>query len=191
MDVATKHRRPAISFAEMKTFLSIGWGERGEVVAETWRVFNKRHFKNALEPIPIILVSTSPFGTWGGCTLCNVAERRAHLIQLTMPSKGKALRSDRGTLLHEMLHQHLTEQGEDPGHNKQAWRDGIMRLHFDITGERIWAAKQTVGKVREGEGSYRRSIRQQKPCPETGLPSLGQMAIATWPHSVGLKLGPF
>jgi hypothetical protein len=193
VQIETDYKRRAITFADMKTFLSIGWGELGERVADAWRELNKRHFKNALEPLPIILVNTSPYGRWMGCTYCNLKKSRAHLIQLAVARQKSFLRADRGVLLHEMLHQHLTEQGHSPKHEHAPWCDGIMQLHFDLTGKRIFAAPETVTKSKDLDPrtGKRKSIRVPRRHPITGITSLDRMAIATWPHSLGLDLGPF
>ena len=189
MQLATDYQRPAISFADMRAFLAIGWGGRGIAVADAWRALNKKHFRNKLEPLPIILVNTSPFGRWLGCTYCNTHARRAHLIQLTVPSQHDTLVADRGTLLHEMIHQSLTETGRSPKHEHQPWCEEIMRLHFAITGKPIWAAPQTIAKRRDPVTRARRSVRLQTADPTTGAASLGREQIATWPHSVRLALG--
>lgn len=189
MQVPSSHTRPTITFTEMKTFLTVGWGPVGARVADLWVAYNRQYFRNALEPLPIILVHTSPYGRWLGVTHCNCAERRAHMIQLTRPASHTALVADRGVLLHEMLHQYLTEQGDSPKHEHQPWCDGIMRLHQQITGERIWACPESIIKERDPDTGKRKSRRVQATDPETGTAALPRGAIATWPHSVGLSLG--
>ena len=193
MQIETDYKRRAISFADMRNFLSIGWGEIGESVADAWRDLNKRHFANQLEPLPIILVNTSPYGRWLGCTYCNVRKHRAHLIQLAMPRQKTVLVADRGVLLHEMLHQQLTEQGASPKHEHAPWCDGIMRLHFELTGTRLFAAPETVTKTKTPDPATgkTKSIRVPRRHPDTGKPSIDRLSIATWPHSLGLELGAF
>jgi hypothetical protein len=193
MQIETSYKRRTITFAEMKKFLSIGWGELGASVADSWLSLNKLHFSNRLEPLPIILVSTSPYGRWVGCTYCDAAKRRAHLIQLAMPRQTKALVADRGVLLHEMIHQHLAEQGKSPKHEHKPWCEEIMRLHRAITGNRIYAAPEVVTKTREVEPRTQKpkSIRVPRRHPVTGSPSIDRMTIATWPHSLALDLGSF
>lgn len=187
MHVETSHRRPDITYAEMKTFLTIGWGKLGQSVAEAWLAFNKRHFGGKLQPLPITIVNTSPYGHWLGLT-CG-AGKRAHLIQLTMPTDAGELVADRGVLLHEMVHQYLLERGESPKHEHEPWCREIMRLHQAIAGKRIWAAPESIAKAAAGEDGKRRSIRIQKPCPETGMESIPRKDLARWPHSCGLSLG--
>lgn len=186
MHAETTHKRPDITYAEMKTFLTIGWGELGKRVAEAWRQYNKTYFGNKLQPLPITIVNTSPHGHWLGLT--TGSKRGVHLIQLTMPAEGPSLVADRGVLLHEMNHQFLVERGENPKHSGQPWCDQIMRLHYQITGKRLWVAPETVGKVKQEDGK-RLSVRRQACCPETGEASIGQRDIASWPHSCGVKLG--
>ena len=110
MHAETNHRRPDITYAEMKAFLTIGWGKLGQRVAETWLAFNKKHFGGKLQPLPITIVNTSPYGHWLGLTCGSL--NRTHLIQLTMPTEAGQLVADRGVLLHEMIHQCLVERGE-------------------------------------------------------------------------------
>lgn len=198
MQIETEYKRRAISFADMKAFLSIGWGELGETVADSWRQLNKAHFKNALEPLPIILVNTSPYGRWLGCTYCNLKRKRAHLIQLTMPRHRHDaihydLVADRGVLLHEMIHQSLTETGRSPKHEHEPWCEEIMRLHFKLTGKHIFAAPETVTKTKDIDPATgkKKSIRVPRRHPETGKPSIDRMSVATWPHSLGVELGQF
>ena len=126
-----------------------------------------------------------------GNRYCNTGRRRAHLIQLTMPRQENVLIADRGVLLHEMLHQHLTENGESPKHEHAPWCEGIMRLHYDLTGKRVWAAPEMAVKKNNPETGKRKSYRVPRPHPQTGELSIDHLAIATWPHSLGLQLGDF
>ena len=192
MQIETDHTRPRISFPQMRTFMHVGWGDLGLRIAAYWADYNARYFSGKLEPIPIVLTNTSPYGHWLGCTHCNRIRRRAHLIQLTMPAQARILVADRGVLLHEMIHQHLAERGDSPKHDGHPWCAEIMRLHYEITGRRIWATPATVAKLPAAKkGGKRKSIRRQTDDPATGLPSLDPAQIATWPHSTGLKLGSF
>jgi hypothetical protein len=184
MHVETDHDRGDITFAQMKAFLQTGWGKTGLAVADAWLLFNKRYFGGKLQPIPIVLTATSPYGHWSGLTTCNARRPRAHLIEMTAPRmSGNALRADRGVLLHEMIHQHLTESGRWPKHDGEAWCEEIMRLHFAITGKTIWAAPEKIGKQKDDDGK-RKSVRKQAADPIDGRPSISQAAIASWPHSV-------
>jgi hypothetical protein len=126
-----------------------------------------------------------PYGTKVGWTCCL---REVTHIALARPREGTLLVADRGVLLHEMLHQFLHEQGEDVRHAGEPWRREIMRLTLAITGQDIWAGASTVRKVKGKDGT-RRSVRGNRPHPETEAPSLSQRAIARWPHSIGLDLG--
>lgn len=187
MRTETTHTRPDITFAEMKTFLTVGWGKFGERIADKWLKLNRTYFRGRLQPLPITLVNTSPYGHWLGITACNPAEQRAHLIQLTAPRQEKFLVADVGVLLHEMVHQYLAELGEETGHDSEPWCREIMRLHYKITREKLWASPSVVRK--EKIGGKLKSVRKQKPCPDTGETSLPRADIATWPHSVGVDLG--
>src|SRR5438128_421152 len=94
---------PRLNREQMRTFLEYGWGDVGLSVFTAWEEFNARFFANALCPIPIVLVATSPWGHWIGCTHMVRPQRRAAFIALTAPYN-RTLRSDRGVLLHEMIH---------------------------------------------------------------------------------------
>jgi hypothetical protein len=110
--VETQHLRPDLTYAEMKALLTVGWGNLGKRVGEAWLHLNKKHFAGKLRPLPITIVSTSPYGRWTGLTYG--AAKRAHLIQLTVPREAGELVADRGVLLHEMIHQYLLERSESP-----------------------------------------------------------------------------
>jgi hypothetical protein len=165
---------------EMRRALVVGWGRLGARVADCWLGFNRAYFGGRLRPLPIFLTPVSPYGHWVGLTCCGVVTH----IALTAPKQGDLLVAKRGTLLHEMIHQLLFETNEETGHDGEPWRREIMRLHKEITGKEIWAGAYTVFK-----GKDRKSVRGNKPHPETGAPSLTQGAIARWPHSVGIDLG--
>ncbi len=183
MHAYTSHTRPEISFTEMRTWLFHDWGNLGSRVAECWLEYNKRYFGGRLKPVPIALVSTSPYGHWLGLTRCG--EHRTHLIELTSPGQGKKLIADRGVLLHEMVHQHLAETGLSPSHDGEPWCSEVMRLHQAITGTGIWAAPDIVTKER---GS-RRSVRKKPPAPNQTVPTLGQLRFRAGRTPVGLDLG--
>jgi hypothetical protein len=48
MHIETNLSRPNITFAQMRRFLTIGWGTLGEGVAATWLEFNRQHFGGKL-----------------------------------------------------------------------------------------------------------------------------------------------
>src|SRR5262245_35583752 len=174
------------TFRDMMLNLVVGWGATGRAVAKCWWQYNHTYFGGRLRPLPIFLVPTTPYGKRRGWTCCS--EALTH-IALAAPRHGGVLVTDRGTLLHEMLHQFLFQRREFPSHKGEPWRQGIMRLHQQITGQDIWAGDETVGRVRTEDGG-RRSKRIRQPHPETGAASLTQGQIARWPHSVGIDLGP-
>ena len=117
-----------------------------------------------------------------------LTSRTEHIL-LAAPARGERLIADRGTLLHEMVHQYLNETGQNPRHAGQPWCDCIMRLNQMITGRSIYATPDKIGK--EGSGKSRSSYRYKPVCEATGAESLPQKVIARWPHDeVGIKLGP-
>jgi hypothetical protein len=142
------------------------------------------YFAGKLKPLPVFLTQVSPYGHWFGLTCCR---REVTHIALTAPKQGNLLVANRGTLLHEMLHQFLHEKGDDTKHDGEPWRGEIMRLTREITGREVWAGKSTVRKQRGKDG--RRSVRGNLPHPVTGVPSLTHCQIVHWPKSVGIKLG--
>jgi hypothetical protein len=169
------------TFEEMRRCLVRGWGDLGGRTADCWREFNHRYFGAGLRPLPIFFTPTAPYGNMVGWTC--VAHTMTH-IALCRPDTGNAgYTADRGILLHEMLHQSLRERGDNAKHNGQAWRDAIMWLHHEITGDHIFAGRSKVAKVKQPDGR-RKSVRIQ----EEG--SLDQAVIARWPHSCGIELGP-
>jgi hypothetical protein len=165
----------------MRWALVTGWGELGGRVYDAWCEFNSRHFGGKLRPLPIFLTTASPYGKMLGWTCC--AGPVTHMALLA-PRIGTRLVADLNVLLHEMCHQWLHEQGLYPSHDGQPWRELIMRLHHEITGERIWAGPPTVAKDKD-----RRSVRVNAPDPESGRPSITQGEIARWPYSCGIDLG--
>jgi hypothetical protein len=169
----------------MRRTLVVGWGDRGRRTAECWREFNRLYFDNRLLPLPVFFTPATPYGRMVGWTCCGQAVTH---IALCAPREGRFLVACRGCLLHEMIHQHLHEQGLDPKHNGEPWRLEIMRLHKEITGKSIWAGAYTVAKVKGADGA-RASVRTNMAEPGTGRVSLCQKDIARWPMSVGVRLG--
>jgi hypothetical protein len=168
------------TFDIMKLGLVTGWGALGARTADTWAEFNQTYFAGQLKPLPIFFTQVSPYGHWLGLCSCSSESRT---ICLCRPRETTQLRADKGVLLHEMIHQHLTERGESPAHKDQPWRDEIARLTLQITGKLIVASAQKVTKIRQQDGT-RKSVRVQ-----ADEASLGQKQIARWPHSIGLELG--
>lgn len=167
--------------ADMKKFATEAWGDLGASVVAAWRVLNDRYFEGKLRPIPIVVTNTQPFGR--RLAFCSHGTT-GRTITLNYPRQALALVADNGTLLHEMVHQHLSEIGEDPKHVSAAWRREIMRLHQQITGTRIWAGRSMLMR----DPASKRVIRVNEP-GEGGSASLTQGAIATWPHDQNIDLG--
>ena len=167
---------PQLNREQMRTFLEYGWGDVGLAVFTTWEEFNARFFADQLCPIPIVLVATSPWGHWVGCTHLVTTQRRAAFIALTAPYNVD-LRSDRGTLLHEMIHAALVERGESPKHEHPPWCREITRLSALLGRPDIYAAPQKVQRV----NSHIARV--------TPPGSISRDAAARWPHSIGLDLG--
>jgi hypothetical protein len=103
-------------------------------------------------------------------------QRRAAFIALTAPYNPD-LRSDRGVLLHEMIHAALVERGESPAHADAPWCSEITRISALLGRPDIHAEPE---KVRRVDGTVTRV---------TPDGSLSRDDAAHWPHSVGLSLG--
>src|SRR5262249_2019495 len=125
-------------------------------------------------PLPMFFVPVAPYGHLVGWTC---TQHPVSHIALCRPKTGNRLSTaDRDTLLHEMVHAWLDQQGEDSKHAGQAWRAEITRLHFAIAGECISPGRSKVTKVNG------RSVRVQEG-------DLSQAIIAKWPRSCGIDLG--
>ena len=64
-----------------------------------------------------------------------------------------------------------------------------MRLTKLISGQDLWVGRYTTRRVRASDGKQSVVVRGNEPRPDCGEPSLGQYAVATWPHSIGIHLG--
>jgi hypothetical protein len=177
-------RHDGYTFAEMQRTLFVGWGDQGLRVAQYWLDYNQLYFAGQLQPLPMFLTPCTPYGHMLGWTCC--CQTITH-IALCAPREGTVLVADRNSLLHEMIHQHLHEQGLYFKHDGAPWRQEIMRLHRQITGKNIWAGKYTVGKKKVGDGFM--SVRMNRPDPESGQASISQKKISCWPYSLGINLG--
>src|SRR5262245_20398126 len=124
--------RRGYTFAMMRWTLEEGWGDLGSRVAECWRDYNSLYFGGRLRPLPISLTPTMPYGR---CIAYTAAGGPVRHIALSAPAVGTVLVAERETLLHEMVHQRLSEEGRDPHHDGQPWCDEIMRIHHLLTGQ--------------------------------------------------------
>ncbi len=170
-------KRDPISFKEMQTMLKWSYGDEGLTLAESWRRWNERLWEGRLQPVPIIQPTATPYGHWIGLYSYN-HENQSLSIQL---KRGCPLSDKIDILLHEMVHQGLSESCNDPSHNAIPWCQEIIRITKAVWDIDIWASP-SVPRKRDG-----RSIRIQKPSPN-GEPSIPLKAIASWPHSLGLKV---
>jgi hypothetical protein len=168
----------AFTFNDMLRFAAEAWGPLGTDTVHKWAEFNERYFDGALLPIPLVLTNTQPYS--GRLAFCSyVSGGYGRTITLNVPKAHDVLLADNHTLLHEMIHQFLSERGEDAAHDSAGWRREIMRLHHVMTGRTIWAGRSTTARSKID----RRVVeRINVPNPVTGEPSLGQMQIARWPH---------
>jgi hypothetical protein len=181
----TPHDVTAFTLEDMHRFAREAWGMFGNALVERWAEFNRRYFEGVLRPVPLVLTHTQPFGK--RLAFCSYAptERmipHGRTITLNVPKSYRRLLADNNTLLHEMIHQHLFERGEAPGHESEGWRREIMRLHKQITGADIWAGRSKTVRRKDGNGGSSFVVRINVPHPITGEASLTQGQIARWPH---------
>jgi hypothetical protein len=172
---------PDFTIADMYRFAAEAWGPLGTATVSKWRAFNDQYFAGQLQPVPLVITNTQPFGR--RLAFCSYdPDASGRTITLNVPTAFRFLLADNGTLLHEMIHQALFERGEDAAHASEGWRTEIMRLHTLITGSQIWAGRSTTKRI---DGKV---IRINEPRKD-GTVSLTQGAIARWPHSVSIDLG--
>ena len=123
-----------------------------------------------------MLQATSPFGHWVGCTHSVRQQNRVAFIALTAPYN-PSLVSDRGVVLHEMVHSYLIERGEVPAHEGAPSCREITRLSALLRRPDIKAEAQKVQRV---NGKVARVLPAG---------SIERGVAARWPHSVGIDLG--
>jgi hypothetical protein len=145
--------RMSFTFDDMLKFAAEAWGPLGTKTVH--RVFNERYFDSVLKPVPLVITNTQPFGR--RLAFCSYNPGTAgRTITLNVPKDHNWLLADNCTLLHEMVHQRLFENGEDAKHASDGWRREIMRLHQIITGVQIWAGRS--GTVRRNAPAKRPAI---------------------------------
>lgn len=172
----------AFTIRTMREFALEAWGPFGGTVVDAWSALNDLYFDGKLKPVPLVLTNAQPFGR--RLAFCSYGSA-GRTITLNVPKQSVSLVADNGTLLHEMVHQALSEAGEDTAHSSGAWRREIMRLHRQITrGEIIWAGRSTTKR----DPLSKRVIRYNEP-GEAGLSSITQGQIAAWPQGFGFSLG--
>jgi hypothetical protein len=171
----------------MLRFSTEAHGEVGTHAVHQWAAFNDTYFGGELRPIPLIITHTQPFGKRLGFCMHSHHHGHGRSITLNVPDRqytgrSYALLADNCCLLHEMIHQHLQERGENAKHAGAPWCREIMRLHQVITGAEIWAGRTKT--VRQGS----KVVRINEP-HEDGRASLPQTAIARWPMDTGISFG--
>jgi hypothetical protein len=171
----------------MERFAAEAWGQLGTDTVRKWVEFNDRYFGGKLRPVPLVMTHTQPFGKRLAFCSYNPGSL-GRTITVNVPKDHSMLLADNGVLLHEMIHQHLFERGEDAAHASDGWRREIMRVHMDITGNEIWAGRSMTKRVIGSDGKKSRVVRINE-SKRDGTGSLGQDEIATWPHSCGVRLG--
>lgn len=169
--------RDDFSYNDMLKLMRWTNGEEGELITKLWSALNQKHFDNVLKPLPLWFPSLFPYNKTAGRFTANL-EGQSLSIQI---KAGMTLQDKSDVLLHEMIHQYLSESDLNPNHNALPWCNQIMRLSKDIWDKTIWASPSVPRKV---NGI---SKRIQKPSSE-GSPSIPLADIASWPHSIDLHL---
>ena len=143
------------TLADMEHFLVCTYANLGQEIFDLWVEYNNTYFDGRLKPIAITITAVAPHGRWIG--LC----RGTRQITLAMPDSEKPRNvSGPGTLLHEMIHQHIFELGFFPkdSHNNGYWRREVERINEMATGEKICCVRTKVTKVKQEDGS-RKSVK--------------------------------
>ena len=182
IEVLDAERSP-ITFDQLRLMMGWSWGDTGTATADYWHRINQDFFDGALQPCPIWFPAAVPYGRWIGLFTCNKQQESLH-IQIAF-NQTHSLAAIADVLLHEMVHQRLSEAGRDTRHNAAPWCNEIMRLTREIWEEEIWCSPSLPVKNAQG-----RSRRVQKPSPE-GRESLSRKAISTWPHSLNLSIADY
>jgi hypothetical protein len=172
--------RSPISEDEMLQLMGWTWGEKGVILAKLWRAFRDKHF-GALQPLPIWLPPTFPYGYCIGLFTAN-PNRESLSIQIKY---GLTLQEKADTLLHEMIHQELSERGDVAKHNATPWCSEIMRLGKEIWNYEFWASPALPKSIEGPKG--RTTVRVQKDS-ETGERSISRKSIASFPQSLKLSV---
>ena len=149
--------------------------ELGRRTIFLWREYNDLFFDGKLRVTPVLYVPTSPYGHWVG------QHRAQQNIYLMFPGENRSWPVVRGVLLHEMIHQALSQRGQNPAHAGTLWCQEIMRISRQL-GTEIWAGKYMVKKI---DGKSTRV--NEAPSESTGARILRQKEIAGWPQSIGLQ----
>ena len=170
-------KRDPITHEEMLKLMGWSWGAEGVKLAKIWQGINKKHFGNALTPLPIWFPATLPWGKSIGQFTANTQGESLH-IQL---KRGMSMQNKADTLFHEMIHQKLSEDGKNSDHNAVPWCEEIMRLTQELWGVSIRASPDSPRKV-DGK-----SQRNQKTSPK-GRERISRDAIASFPQSLGLNI---
>lgn len=172
--------REPITIDQLRLMMGWSWGDLGTATADYWQQMNQDFWGGVLQPCPIWFPAAVPYGRWIGLFTCNHQAESLH-IQVAF-NQTDSLAGVVNVLLHEMVHQHLSESGQDTSHNADPWCTEIMRLTREIWGQEIWASPAVPRKDAKGK-----SRRIQLPSPQ-GEPSISRKDIAGWPLSLGLDI---
>lgn len=170
-------KRDPITREEMLRLMGWSWGVEGVQLAKLWQGLNEKHFDDRLIPLPIWFPSTFPYGCAIGLFSANFDGESLH-IQI---KRGMEIGQKANVLLHEMIHQSLSESGQDPSHNGTPWCEEIMRLAKEIWDVSIWASPCSPRKI----GGKSQRIQKES---SGGDESISRKAIATFPDSLGLNV---
>jgi len=156
------------------------WGEAGAAVHDAYAHWRTELFPELPEQMPIVIGITA-YGACVGLTRYRAPSRLPIVIGITAGVDGAeptVFRRDsiparisvasnvfahgrqevEDVMVHEMLHVHLEQRGEDPGHDGEPWYAAVRRLSPVVLGREL--------DVRRG--AARRSVRV--PNPRAGEP---------------------
>lgn len=177
--------RRRMTFDDLRLMCGWQFGDRGERIADLWQEINRVVFASTVRPSPITFPATFPYGHCIGLTYTGNPDS-FESIQLKAGMRDDEMA---GVLLHEMLHQFLSQERRITKHNSKDWCGEVMRITKLIWGVDVWAAPVTIGKEvvgRDEDGKQvRRSVRRQAAAPD-GKPSPSMELIKRWPHSFEL-----
>ena len=169
--------RHPLTMEQLREMMGWSFGDEGELMADLWQGFNEQLWDSTLKPCPMFFPRATTYGRWLGVFTRNKSGMSIHIqLKHSLNTQDKA-----DVLLHEMVHQALSESRRDTSHNAKPWCDEIMRLTANLWQREIWASPSQPRKIKGA------SVRIQKPSP-VGTQSITRTEIATWPYSLKLHV---
>ena len=204
---ALKQRKPdkslpvadgGFTWPQVRAAAECYWRGIGGPVVDYMIEMNSSHFESLVPPAPVVLSRMgSANGQWFVTLATDADQRRGFEQQLLMGSitAGHNLpkrldRVRRADVLRHLMMGYLSAKGLERGPGRGPWCELVMRLHFSLTGQRVWCAPriESVQMIEDPKAERSLQIRtvvhEQAPDPRTGAPSLTHEQIRNWPMSV-------